>query len=128
MEKCSSIGLICMAVVDLLFCVITLCDSFLEKNSLVYHHKNVSYFFTLYGNFLQNVFIKVSTWSLVRVFYKETSKFGNSVQHSLSCCKIGIPFTQRRGRLKLQSLRILASYQGNGAEQQKSATSGYFGP
>ncbi len=65
MEKCSSVGLICMALVDLLFCATTLGDSFLVKDRLVYHHRNASYFFALYGNFLQNVFIKVSTWSLV---------------------------------------------------------------
>ena len=65
MEKCSSIGLISIATVDFIFCMVTLCDSLLLGNNIIYREKNITYFFSVYGNYIQNVLIKVSTWCTV---------------------------------------------------------------
>ena len=54
----SSVGL---AVSDLLFCIITLLCTFLTQQDMIYNTWSASLFFTAYGPYFQNLFIKIST-------------------------------------------------------------------
>ncbi len=65
MEKCWRIGFITLGTVDFTFCLLTLCESLLPRNNIIHTQKNMAYFFTVYGNYIQNVHIKVSTWCTV---------------------------------------------------------------
>ncbi len=65
MEKCSCIGLVSIATVDLMFCAFTFCDSLHLKDEIIYTSRDASYFFTVYGTYFQNVLIKVSIWCTV---------------------------------------------------------------
>ncbi len=61
-EKGSLIGMISLAISDFLFCLVTLCQTFLDTNSMLYTSSwDMSLFVTMYGNFMQNIFIKTST-------------------------------------------------------------------
>ncbi len=59
-EKGSVIGMLSLAVSDFLFCLVTLVQTFID-NSVIFYSRDISLFITLYGNFLQNIFIKTST-------------------------------------------------------------------
>ncbi len=65
MEKGADIGLLFLALTDLLFCVLTILNTFLARISLLYTHKDISFYLTIYGEFLLNILIKTSTWCTV---------------------------------------------------------------
>ena len=65
MEKGALIGMVALAFSDLMFCLITLCDKYLLEDSLLYRTKNASFFFTMYGSYLENTLIKTFTWFTV---------------------------------------------------------------
>ncbi len=61
-ERASLIGMISLAISDFAFCLVTLCQTFLDTNQLLYTSSwDMSLFVTMYGNFMQNIFIKTST-------------------------------------------------------------------
>ena len=64
-EKGSLIGIIALAVCDFMFCLFTLFSTYYSDDSMIFKTANSSLFFTLYGHFFQNVFIKTSTWITV---------------------------------------------------------------
>ena len=49
-----------LAVSDFLFCFITLFCTYLSKDDMVYKERNPILFFTVYGPYFQNLFIKTS--------------------------------------------------------------------
>ena len=53
-----------LAASDFLFCLVTISGTYLPE-TLVWHEKDFTYYHHLYGNFLQNTFIKLSTWFTV---------------------------------------------------------------
>ena len=61
MEKGALVGMMALAVSDLLFCAVTISGTYLPEN-FVYYEKNFVFYFTVYGNFVQNILIKTSTW------------------------------------------------------------------
>ena len=61
LEKGATVGLIALAISDLGFCIFSLTESFVPQHKILFHHKNLAYFMTLYGTFAINVFIKMST-------------------------------------------------------------------
>ena len=65
MEKGATIGMVGLALSDLLFCLVTLGDTFLLEESMYYTERDMSYFFRIYGNYFQNTLIKLSTWFTV---------------------------------------------------------------
>ena len=64
MEKGALVGMMALAASDFLFCVVTMSGTFYLPQYL-FNHKGFVYFYTLFGNFLQNTLIKTSTWSTV---------------------------------------------------------------
>ncbi len=48
-----------------MFCGVTLLCTFLAEDRMVYDSKDVTLFFTIYGPYFQNLFIKTSTWLVV---------------------------------------------------------------
>ena len=65
MEKGATIGLVALAISDLLFCIVTMAVTFSLDYSMYYTEKTMSYYMTLYGNYFHNVLIKTSTWFTV---------------------------------------------------------------
>ncbi len=65
MEKGALTGMISLAISDLLFCLVTLSGTYLPPSQMVYNSRNFVYYYTLYGNCVQNIFIKTSTWFTV---------------------------------------------------------------
>lgn len=65
MEKGALIGVMSLAVSDLLFCSVTVSGTNLPAAKMIYHQRDFVYFYTLYANCLQNVLIKTSTWFIV---------------------------------------------------------------
>ncbi len=61
-EVNSILGMIFLAVVDLSFCVMTLCVTLSEKSRMIHHVKDSSFYFTLYGDYFQNALIKTGTF------------------------------------------------------------------
>ena len=64
MEKGALVGMMALAASDFLFCVVTISGTHLDPQ-FIFNHKDFVYFYTLYGNFLQNTLIKTSTWFTV---------------------------------------------------------------
>ena len=64
MEKGALVGMMALAASDFLFCVVTMSGTCLRPQ-YIFNHKDFAYFYTLYGNFLQNTLIKTSTWFTV---------------------------------------------------------------
>ena len=70
-EKGSLIGIIALAVCDFMFCLFTLFSTYYSDDSMIFKKSNSSLFFTQYGLFFQNVFIKTSTWiTVVMAIYR----------------------------------------------------------
>lgn len=65
LEKCSTVGLISLALCDLGFCTVTVLVSWLPEHRIVHKSKDFVFYFEIYGPYLQNVLIKVSTWFTV---------------------------------------------------------------
>lgn len=65
MEKGALVGMMALAVSDLLFCAVTLSGSYLPGTRLVYLTRDFTFYYTLYGNCVQNILIKTSTWFTV---------------------------------------------------------------
>ncbi len=61
-ETTAILGLIALGVSDLLFCAITVCGTFttLHGDSVIFAQRNFLYCVRIYGNYLQNVFLKMS--------------------------------------------------------------------
>ena len=64
MEKGALVGMMALAASDFLFCVVTIPGAYLPEKFL-WHNKDFVYYHTIYGNFIQNMFIKTSTWFTV---------------------------------------------------------------
>lgn len=65
MEKPAYMGLIALAVSDLLFCLCTLPAGFIVEQQSLFHQKSFSFYYSLSKNYLQNVFSHMSTWLTV---------------------------------------------------------------
>ena len=64
MEKGALVGMMALAASDFLFCLVTIAGTYLPPQ-LTFYKKDFIYYYTLYGNFLQNTLIKTSTWFTV---------------------------------------------------------------
>ena len=64
MEKGALVGMMALAASDFLFCLVTISGTYLVPQ-YIFNHKGFVYFYTLYGNFLQNTLIKTCTWFTV---------------------------------------------------------------
>ena len=64
MEKGALVGMMALAASDFLFCVVTIAGTYLPPQ-LTFYKKDFIYYYTLYGNFIQNTLIKTSTWFTV---------------------------------------------------------------
>ena len=64
MEKGALVGMMALAVSDLLFCVVTISGTYLPEN-FIFYEKDFVFYYTVYGNFVQNTLIKTSTWFTV---------------------------------------------------------------
>ncbi len=64
-EKGSIVGMTALAVTDCVFCLITLYGTFPEDTDMVYDNWSLTLYFKLYGNYVQNVLIKTSTYVTV---------------------------------------------------------------
>ena len=65
MEKGALIGMVALALSDVSFCLVTLCGKYLLEDSIYYTRKNASFFFTMYGTYMEHTLIKTSTWFTV---------------------------------------------------------------
>ena len=64
MEKGALVGMMALAASDFLFCVVTISGTYLPEN-FKFYEKDFVFYFTVYGNFVQNTLIKTSTWFTV---------------------------------------------------------------
>ena len=64
MEKGALVGMMALAASDFLFCLVTITGTY-QPAQYKFYEKDFSYFYTLYGNFVQNTLIKTSTWFTV---------------------------------------------------------------
>ena len=70
-EKGSLVGILALAVSDFLFCAVTLFSTYYSDDSMIFTESNPTLFFTLYGDYFQNLFIKTSTWiTVVMAIYR----------------------------------------------------------
>ena len=60
-EKTSLVGIISLAVSDFLFCLATICETYIVEHRLIHTSFDGSVFFTMYGAYIQNCLIKIST-------------------------------------------------------------------
>ena len=64
MEKGALVGMMALAASDFLFCVVTISGTYLPAE-FQFYRKDFMYYYTVYGNFVQNTLIKTSTWFTV---------------------------------------------------------------
>lgn len=64
MEKGALVGMMALALSDLLFCVATISGSFLHSQ-IIHESRDMSFYYTLYGTCVNNILIKTSTWFTV---------------------------------------------------------------
>ena len=62
LEKAALLGMIMLAISDGMFCIVTILNTFLSVDELIFDQKTISLFFTMYGLYFQNIFIKLSTY------------------------------------------------------------------
>ncbi len=62
MEKAAYIGLIALAVSDMLYCITALPDAFKGPDNVIYDHRSFRMYYEMYGKYLQNTFSYCSTW------------------------------------------------------------------
>ena len=60
-ERGASYCILAMGLSDILFCIITLGAALFQKDAVLYDYKNISFYFAMSGNYLQNVLLKTST-------------------------------------------------------------------
>ena len=65
MEKGALIGMVALALSDFSLCLVTLSGKYLLEDSIYYTKKTPSFFFTMYGTYIENTLIKTSTWFTV---------------------------------------------------------------
>lgn len=65
MEKGALIGMISLALSDLLFCLVTLSGTYLPGAQMIYYDQDFTFYYTIYANVVQNILIKLSTWITV---------------------------------------------------------------
>ena len=65
MEKGALIGMMSLALSDLLFCVVTVLGTNTPAAKMIYRKRNFVFYYTLYANWIQNTLIKISTWFTV---------------------------------------------------------------
>ena len=65
LERGALYCMIALAMSDLMFCLLSFMEKFVSKNSLIFYNKGASYFYIVYGNGIQDVLIKLSTWLTV---------------------------------------------------------------
>ena len=64
-ERSSTFGLLTLAIVDFLFCLITFVASLLTTHKVSHTSKDLAYFYDRYGSTIQNTLLKISTWVTV---------------------------------------------------------------
>lgn len=64
MEKGALVGMMALAGSDLCFCVVTISGTYLHPN-VIHYHRDLTFYHTLYGNCVNNILIKSSTWFTV---------------------------------------------------------------
>ena len=70
-EKGSIIGMAALAVTDCAFCLVTLYGTFAKDTNMIYESWSLRLYFKLYGNYVQNVFIKASTFiTMIMALYR----------------------------------------------------------
>ena len=65
MEKAAQLGLIALAVSDMLYCVSAIPDAFISHSQTVFQGRTFWLYVQIYGPYLQNVFMQTSTWLTV---------------------------------------------------------------
>ncbi len=65
MEKRVILGMMYLAISDFLFCLVTIFNTFFTRISMVHSGRDLNYVVTMYGEFLVNIIIKMSTWCTV---------------------------------------------------------------
>ncbi len=60
-EKGASFCVLTMGLSDILFCIITLGAAFYQRQSIIHPERDLAFYFTMYGNYCQNVLLKTST-------------------------------------------------------------------
>ncbi len=61
MEKGAIIGMVGLALSDLCFCFVTICEAFMPQKQMIYRSKTATYALTISREFVQNTLIKTST-------------------------------------------------------------------
>ena len=70
-EKGSIIGMAALAVTDCAFCLVTLYGTFAKDTNMIYRSRSLLLYFKLYGNYVQNVLIKTSTFiTMIMALYR----------------------------------------------------------
>jgi hypothetical protein len=65
MEKAAQLGLIALAVSDMLYCLSAIPDAYISQSQTVFHGRTFWLYVQMYGPYLQNVFFNTSTWLTV---------------------------------------------------------------
>ena len=65
MEKGALVGMMSLALSDLLFCAVTVLGTNTPAAKMIYRKRNFVFYYTLYSNWIQNTLIKISTWFTV---------------------------------------------------------------
>ena len=65
MEKGALVGMMSLALSDLLFCVVTILGTNTPAAKMIYRKRDYVLYYTLYANWIQNTLIKISTWCTV---------------------------------------------------------------
>ena len=70
-EKGSIIGMTALAITDCAFCLLTLYGTFAKESNMIFDSWNLVLCYKLYGNFVQNVLIKTSTFiTMIMALYR----------------------------------------------------------
>ena len=64
MEKGALVGMMALAASDFLFCVVTISGTYLPAK-IIHLRRDLAFYNTLYGNCINNILIKTSTWFTV---------------------------------------------------------------
>ena len=62
MERAAYMGLIALAVSDMLYCLCTFPDAFMGRQQVVFTSRNFWLYYMICGKYLQNLFSHISTW------------------------------------------------------------------
>ena len=64
MEKGALVGMMALAASDFLFCIVTISGTYLPTQ-IIHIRRNLAFYYTMYGNCINNILIKTSTWFTV---------------------------------------------------------------